>query len=38
MNSGASIHVAYRLEVNEFRGAERVQLNCQHVRLHAAPA
>jgi single-stranded-DNA-specific exonuclease len=29
---GAKIHVAYRLEINEFRGAERVQLNCQHVR------
>jgi single-stranded-DNA-specific exonuclease len=30
---GAQVQVAYRLEINEFRGTERVQLNCQHVRL-----
>ncbi len=30
---GAAVRLAYRLEINEFRGAERVQLNCQHVRL-----
>jgi single-stranded-DNA-specific exonuclease len=30
---GATIQLAYRLEVNEFRGLERVQLNCQHLKL-----
>jgi single-stranded-DNA-specific exonuclease len=30
---GACVRVAYRLEINEFRGTERVQLNCQHVKL-----
>jgi single-stranded-DNA-specific exonuclease len=30
---GATVQLAYRLEVNEFRGSERVQLNCQNVRL-----
>jgi hypothetical protein len=33
MRSGALIQLAYRLEVNEYRGVERVQLNCQHLRL-----
>jgi single-stranded-DNA-specific exonuclease len=28
---GERIRVAYRLEVNEYRGVERVQLNCQHL-------
>jgi single-stranded-DNA-specific exonuclease len=28
---GASLEMAYRLEVNEYRGSERVQLNCQHL-------
>jgi len=28
---GAALKVAYRLEVNEYRGAESVQLNCQHL-------
>jgi single-stranded-DNA-specific exonuclease len=28
--TGARIHLAYRLEVNEYRGREKVQLNCQH--------
>ncbi len=31
--SGAAIQLAYRLEINEYRGTERVQLNCQHLRL-----
>jgi hypothetical protein len=31
--SGARIQAAYRLEVNDYRGSERVQLNCQHLRL-----
>jgi single-stranded-DNA-specific exonuclease len=33
VRSGAQIQVAYRLEVNDYRGIERVQLNCQHFRL-----
>jgi single-stranded-DNA-specific exonuclease len=28
---GARVQLAYRLEVNEYRGIERVQLNCQHL-------
>jgi single-stranded-DNA-specific exonuclease len=28
---GARVSVAYRLEVNDYRGIERLQLNCQHV-------
>ena len=31
LRAGASAHFAYRLEINEYRGSERVQLNCQHV-------
>ena len=27
---GALLRLAYRLEINEYQGAERVQLNCQH--------
>jgi single-stranded-DNA-specific exonuclease len=33
MGSGAAIQLAYRLEINEYRGAARVQLNCQHLKL-----
>jgi single-stranded-DNA-specific exonuclease len=33
LRNGAQIQLAYRLEVNDFRGSERVQLNCQHFRL-----
>jgi single-stranded-DNA-specific exonuclease len=33
LRSGARIQLAYRLEVNDYRGSERVQLNCQHLRL-----
>jgi single-stranded-DNA-specific exonuclease len=33
LQCGATIQLAYRLEINEFRGAERVQLNCQHLKL-----
>ena len=32
VRSGARIQLAYRLEINEYRGNESVQLNCQHVR------
>ena len=31
VRGGARVRLAYRLEVNEYRGTERVQLNCQHV-------
>ena len=30
---GATIQLAYRLEINEYRGTERVQLNCQQLKL-----
>jgi single-stranded-DNA-specific exonuclease len=33
MRSGARIQAAYRLEINDYRGTERLQLNCQHLRL-----
>jgi single-stranded-DNA-specific exonuclease len=33
VRSGARIRLAYRLEVNDYRGVERVQLNCQHFKL-----
>jgi single-stranded-DNA-specific exonuclease len=33
LRSGARIQLAYRLEINEYRGDERVQLNCQHLQL-----
>jgi single-stranded-DNA-specific exonuclease len=29
---GAHLKVAYRLEINEYLGLERVQLNCQHLK------
>jgi single-stranded-DNA-specific exonuclease len=31
MGPGKQVRVAYRLEVNEYRGVESVQLNCQHL-------
>jgi len=33
LEPGARIDLAYRLEVNEYHGAEQVQLNCQHLKL-----
>jgi single-stranded-DNA-specific exonuclease len=33
LHPGARIDLAYRLEVNEYNGAEQVQLNCQHLQL-----
>jgi single-stranded-DNA-specific exonuclease len=33
LRRGSRLQLAYRLEVNEYRGGERVQLNCQHVAL-----
>ncbi len=32
LRPGAEVRLAYRLEVNEYNGMERVQLNCQHLR------
>jgi single-stranded-DNA-specific exonuclease len=32
LRRGAQAEIAYRLEVNAYRGNERVQLNCQHLR------
>jgi len=33
LRAGARIRLAYRLEINEYRGSESVQLNCQHLAL-----
>ncbi len=33
LREGARIRAAYRLEINDYRGSERVQLNCQHLSL-----
>jgi len=30
---GAAVELAYRLEINEYNGAESVQLNCQHLDM-----
>jgi single-stranded-DNA-specific exonuclease len=30
---GKQLRIAYRLEVNDYRGVESVQLNCQHLKL-----
>ena len=30
---GRRLEIAYRLEVNDYRGAQSVQLNCQHLKL-----
>jgi single-stranded-DNA-specific exonuclease len=32
LRTGSRVHLAYRLEVNEWNGNARVQLNCQHLR------
>jgi single-stranded-DNA-specific exonuclease len=37
VRSGALIQMAYRLEVNDYRGIERIQLNCQHLAHLADP-
>jgi single-stranded-DNA-specific exonuclease len=31
LKPGAALQLAYRLEINEYRGNERMQLNCQHL-------
>ena len=33
LRPGRRLRVAYRLELNEYRGAESAQLNCQHLEL-----
>ncbi len=33
LEPGVIVDLAYRLEVNEYNGAERVQLNCQHFKI-----
>jgi len=33
LRPGARVRLAYRLEVNDYNGTERVQLNCQHLKL-----
>jgi single-stranded-DNA-specific exonuclease len=33
LSGGATVQLVYRLEINEYRGLARVQLNCQHVRV-----
>ncbi len=33
LRTGNEVSLAYRLEVNEWNGAERVQLNCQHMKI-----
>jgi single-stranded-DNA-specific exonuclease len=33
LSGGATIQLVYRLEINNYRGTARVQLNCQHVKL-----
>jgi single-stranded-DNA-specific exonuclease len=33
LTQGARVDLAYRLEVNEYHGAEQVQLNCQHLQV-----
>jgi single-stranded-DNA-specific exonuclease len=33
LSCGATVQLVYRLEINEYRGLARVQLNCQHLRV-----
>lgn len=33
LRAGSEVRLAYRLEVNEWNGTERVQLNCQHLKI-----
>jgi single-stranded-DNA-specific exonuclease len=33
LEPGVTLDLAYRLEVNEYNGAEQVQLNCQHFKI-----
>jgi single-stranded-DNA-specific exonuclease len=35
---GSRVRLAYRLEINEYRGMERIQLNCQHLESVRAAA
>jgi len=38
INSGAAIRLAYRLEINLYKGIERAQLNCQHIEPLLGPS
>lgn len=33
LRGGATVELVYRLEINEYRGTARVQLNCQHLKI-----
>jgi single-stranded-DNA-specific exonuclease len=33
ISGGCTLQLVYRLEINEYRGSARVQLNCQHLKL-----
>jgi single-stranded-DNA-specific exonuclease len=33
LRAGIELRLAYRLEVNEWNGAQRLQLNCQHMKI-----
>jgi single-stranded-DNA-specific exonuclease len=33
LSGGATAQLVYRLEINEYRGTRKVQLNCQHVKI-----
>jgi single-stranded-DNA-specific exonuclease len=33
LSGGATIQLVYRLEVNNYRGTARVQMNCQHLKI-----
>jgi single-stranded-DNA-specific exonuclease len=33
LEAGVTVDLAYRLEVNEYNGAEQLQLNCQHFKI-----
>ena len=33
LEAGITVDLAYRLEVNEYNGAEQLQLNCQHFKI-----
>ena len=37
LRADAHVRIAYRLEVNDYRGDERLQLNCQHLHRRATP-
>ncbi len=36
LRPGSQVRVAYRLEVNDYRGTESMQLNCQHLKARVS--